>query len=112
MAPENNLEEVIDGELHTMPLATKGHNWIIEPLHKMLLRQMARSGDCFKTTPTSAFPKYSSFIPRHEPTKAIAASISLTLHRPAPFHRKPCGKYPSISINSGKNSETHTGASH
>jgi Uma2 family endonuclease len=50
LMPESNLEEVIDGELHTMPPATLDHNFIIELLHELFLRQMPRRCFCLQTT--------------------------------------------------------------
>jgi Uma2 family endonuclease len=50
LMPESNLEEVIDGELHTMPPPTKGHNWTIELLHQMFLRQMDSRLFCLQNT--------------------------------------------------------------
>ena len=48
--PESNLEEVIDGELFTMPPATKHHNGLIELLHLMFLRQMSPRLFCLQAT--------------------------------------------------------------
>lgn len=48
--PESNLEEVIDGELFTMPPATKHHNEIVELLHLMFLRRMSTRLRCTQGT--------------------------------------------------------------
>ena len=48
--PESNLEEVIDGELSTMPPATKHHNAIVELLHLTFLRQMNPHLFCIQGT--------------------------------------------------------------
>jgi len=50
LMPESNLEEIIDGELHTMPPATLDHNFIIELLHQAFVRQMPPRFICLQTT--------------------------------------------------------------
>jgi Uma2 family endonuclease len=52
LMPESNLEEVIDGELHTMPPATKHHNALIGLLCRWFLRQMS---DDFELTQGTGF---------------------------------------------------------
>jgi Uma2 family endonuclease len=48
--PESNLEEVIDGELHTMPPATKHHNAVVGFLYRLFLRQMRETLDLTQGT--------------------------------------------------------------
>jgi Uma2 family endonuclease len=43
--PESNLEEVIDGELFTMPPATKHHSTLIRALQRLFDRQMRPTVD-------------------------------------------------------------------
>jgi Uma2 family endonuclease len=48
--PESNLEEVIDGELHTMPPATKNHSSLVRALQRIFDRQMRETLDLTQGT--------------------------------------------------------------
>jgi len=48
--PESNLEEVVDGELFTMPPATKHHSSLVRALQRLFDRQMSESLDITQGT--------------------------------------------------------------
>jgi Uma2 family endonuclease len=48
--PESSLEEVVDGELLTMPPATKNHSSLVRALQKLFDRQMKDSFDLTQGT--------------------------------------------------------------
>jgi Uma2 family endonuclease len=50
LMPESNVEEIVDGELLTMPPATIDHNWVIQKLNLMFVRQMSPHLFCIQTT--------------------------------------------------------------
>jgi Uma2 family endonuclease len=50
LMPESNLEEVIDGELHTMPPATKNHGSLVRWLQRIFDRQMSETLDLVQGT--------------------------------------------------------------
>ena len=58
--PESNLEEVIDGELFTMPPATKHHSMLIRTLQRILDRQIRETFDITWGT---------GFLLKHEPLR-------------------------------------------
>ena len=82
--PESNLEEIVDGELLTMPPATKHHNAVLGLLHRIFIRYMRDSFDLHREGDSSsnANPSATGF-------RTLLSSIGLR-------GETTCGSHPTL----------------